>query len=154
MVKELIASVIGITIWQEESVNQLRTDIGNTIGYRKWEECDTDLYGSTLEKLLEETFDLWAAPENFPVLASVIPNCFLQAAEIAVPSKQTRKGTFKINKSPEWRKAELDAKNAFNKWKVDGKPRNDESVTFKIKKESQSNLRRAIKEHNLNANIE
>ena len=120
----------------------------------KWEECDTGLYGSSLEKLLEETFDLWEAPENFQVLASVIPNCFLQAAEIAVPSKQTRKSTFKINKSPEWRSAELDAKNALNKWKTDGKPKNDESITFKNKKESQSNLRKAIKEHNLKANIE
>ena len=65
------------------------------------------------------------------VLASIIPNCFLQAADLAVPSKATRKPNYKIHKSPEWRKAELDAKNALSKWKVAGKPKNEESILFK-----------------------
>ena len=87
------------------------------------------------------------------VLASSIPNCFLQAAEIAVPSKPARKTTFKINKSPEWRKAEISAKNDLTEWKKAGKPNNEESVILKSKKESQSILRKAIKEHNRQGNI-
>ena len=51
----------------------------------------------SLEKLLEETFRVWATPENMQVLASIIPNCFLQAAEIALPSKPARKTSKSTN---------------------------------------------------------
>ena len=42
----------------------------------------------------------------------------------------------------------------MTKWKKAGKPNNEESVILKSKKESQSNLRKAIKEHNRQGNIE
>ena len=38
---------------------------------------------------------------------------------------------YKIHKSPVLRKAELDAKKALSKWKVAGKPKNEESILFK-----------------------
>ena len=41
------------------------------------------------------------------VLASIIPNCFLQAFDLAVPSKATKSLNYKIHKSHVLRKAEL-----------------------------------------------
>ena len=41
-----------------------------------------------------------------------------------------------------------------DKWKKAGKPNNEESVILKSKKECQSILRKAIKEHNRQGNIE
>ena len=57
------------------------------IKYLKWEEANVELYWENLEKLLDQNFSLWENPENLQVLASTIPQAFIQAAELAVPQK-------------------------------------------------------------------
>ena len=59
--------------------------------------------------------------------------------------KIKKKPNFKIFKSEEWRKAEISAKNASRKWSRAGKPRNEENELFQEKKDTNIELRRAIK---------
>ena len=119
-----------------ESMNiiQKRTD---------WEKADIPQYQALLDSLLEESFDIWQFPENMSILASTIPSTFILAAEIAAPSKTVKKPNYKIFKSEDWRKAELEAKAASKKWINAGRPRNQESDVFKAKKETNINLRYA-----------
>ena len=91
-------------------------------------ECDLPLYQSTLESLLDETFRNWDSPENMEVLAKLIPMNFLQAAEMSVPSKSSKKPSFLINKSEEWRKTEIVTNQSLAKWNKAGKPRDENST--------------------------
>ena len=52
-----------------------------------WEAADINLYQQTLETLLEQNFTFWNQPESLQTLALLIPQAYIQAAEIAVPSK-------------------------------------------------------------------
>ena len=72
-------------------------------------------YQDTLDSILEQNFEIWSSPENLQILASVIPQSFIQAAELAAPSMSNKRANFKIFKSEDWLKAERAAKIASNK---------------------------------------
>ena len=80
-----------------------------------WEAADTDLYQQTLETLLEQNFTFWKQPECIQTLALLIPQAYIQAAEKAVPSKETKDIHFKTVKCERWRKAEIAAQKATKK---------------------------------------
>ena len=63
-------------------------------------------------------------------------------------SKSNKKPNYKVFKSEEWLKAERLASNASKKWLKAGKPRTEDNHLFLAKKETNSNLRKAIKMHN------
>ena len=124
------------------------------INYLKWEEANIELYWETLEKLLEQNFSNWENPENLQVLASTIPQAFIQAAELAVPQKSSKQPNFKIKKSLEWRKAETLANKAAKKWRENGKPTSTDNRLFLEKKVARKNLRQAVQKHNAREGIE
>ena len=64
-----------------------------------WENADIFKYQETLDSLLEQNFEIWSSPENLQILASVIPQSFIQAAELAAPSMSNKRANFKIFKS-------------------------------------------------------
>ena len=119
----------------------------------KWEEANINLYWETLEKLLEQNFVIWDNPENIQVLASTIPQAFLQAAELSVPTKEVELPNFKVKKSLEWRKAEQVANKAEKVWRMNGKPRNEDNKLLMNKKVARSNLRAAVQKHNAAVSI-
>ena len=55
--------------------------------YLKWEEAYVELYWNFFETFLELNFSMWENPENLQVLASSIPQAFIQASELSVPTK-------------------------------------------------------------------
>ena len=114
-----------------------------------WENADISKYQAMLESFLGQNFDIWTSPEHLQVLAAVIPTSFIQAAELFAPSKENKKPSYKIFKSEEWLKAEISAKNASRKWVKAGRPRDEKNKLFLAKKESNNQLRRAIKMHNV-----
>ena len=69
----------------------------------------------------------------------------MYAAELSAPCKETKKPNYKVFKSEDWRKAEIEAKAASRKWIQAGKPRNEDDQHFKAKKETNIKLRSAIK---------
>ena len=77
------------------------------MNFLKWEEASVELYWENLEKFLDINFSLWDNPENLQVLASSIPQAFIQAAQLAVPQKSSKPPNFKVKKSEEWRKSEI-----------------------------------------------
>ena len=95
-----------------------------------WEKADIELYQEHLESLLEHNFDFWNTPECISILSMLIPQAFIQAANVAVPSKQKKDINFKVLKSEEWRKCESAAKKATKKWKSMGKPRDENNKHF------------------------
>ena len=121
-----------------------------------WNSADLELYQQSLENILTQNFEFWNSPECISTLARLIPQAFIQSAEIAVPSKQKKEINFKTVKSEEWRKAEISAKKATKQWKAQGKPRNEENLYFIAKKGTRLNLRKAVKydssEKNTNEN--
>ena len=118
-----------------------------------WECADIELYQDTLESILEENFQFWNQPQCIQTLALLIPQAYIQAAEIAVPSKQKKEMHYKTVKSEGWLKAETDAKKATKAWKSKGKPRSEENPYFIAKKETKSVLRKAIKINIIESNI-
>ena len=115
----------------------------------EWDKADIPLYQNVLNSLLSQNFEIWISPENLNILASVIPTSFIQAAELSAPSKEIKKPNYKIFKSEDWLKAEKTARKASKDWLKAGKPRNSGNELFEAKKESNSNLRKAIKLHNI-----
>ena len=109
-----------------------------------WEKADIELYQEHLESLLEQNFEFWNTPQCISVLSMLIPQAFIQAATIAVPSKQKKDINFKIIKSEEWRKCEIVAKKATKKWKSMGKAWDENNKYFVDKKETRANLRKSI----------
>ena len=97
--------------------------------------------------MLQQSFDIWKTPENIQILASTIPQAFIQASNLAVPQKSNKLPSFKVKKSEEWRKAELAAVKATKKWRTNGCPRDADNVHFVKKKEARSNLRQAVNKH-------
>ena len=114
---------------------------------------NVELYWENLEKLLEQNLSLWENPENLQVLASTIPQAFIQAAELAVPQKSSKPPNFKVNKSVEWRKAEISANKAAKTWRDNGKPRDLENKFVCEKKEARSKIRDAVQKHNAAENV-
>ena len=51
-----------------------------------WESGNIELYQNTLETILEEHFQLWNQPEFIQTLALLIPQAYIQSAELAVLS--------------------------------------------------------------------
>ena len=119
-----------------------------------WEEADIDLYQKNLETLLEQNFQFWNAPECISTLSLLVPKAYLEAADIAVPSKQKKDINFKVRKSEDWLKAEMAAKKATKKWKAMGKPRQEDNQFFIAKKETRSNLRKSINMNTNSVNIQ
>ena len=109
-----------------------------------WESADIDSYQENLETFLENNFQFWNQPQCIQTLALLIPQSFIQAADISVPSKQMQEITFKTVKCEKWLKAEIAAKKASKKWVKMGKPRNVENQLFIAKKETNLLLRKAI----------
>ena len=70
------------------------------------------------------------AEDSIQVLATTIPQAFIQAANLAVPKKSSKPPNFKVNKSEEWRKAEAAAVKATKKWRVNGCPHEPENEFF------------------------
>ena len=64
----------------------------------------------------------WNKPECLNILALIIPQAFIQAAELSVPSKQVKDINYKIVKSENVLKAEIEAKKASKKGALNGKP--------------------------------
>ena len=93
-------------------------------------------------------FQFWIAPECISILSLLVPKAYIEAADLAVPSKQKKNINFKI-RSEDWLKAEMAAKKATKKWKQMGQPRNEDNQFFVAKKETRSNLRKSI---NMNTN--
>ena len=110
---------------QDEQLNQVSNFQYHKIEKRNldWENADISLYQLTLDKLLEHNFEIWKHPENIQILATLIPTSFVQAAEHAAPVKKVKNVNFKVQKSEDWRKAEITANRAAQKWKQLGKPR-------------------------------
>ena len=123
------------------------------INHLKWEEANIEMYWNNLDKLLQQNFSIWESPENIQVLAATIPQAFIQAANLAVPMKKNNMPTFKVKKSEEWRKAEMAAQKAANKWRTNGCPRNEENQLFLAKKQARNSLRQAIKKHQATESI-
>ena len=73
---------------------------------------------------------------------------YIEAADIAVPSKQKKDINFKVRKTEDWLKAEMAAKKATKKWKSMGMPRNEDNQFFIAKKETRLNLRKSISQNN------
>ena len=113
-----------------------------------WDKADISKYQILLNSFLAQNFEIWISPENLSILAAVIPTSFTQAAELSGPTKSNKKPNFKVFKSEEWLKAERLAKNASKKWLKAGKPRSEDNQIFKAKKETNNQLRKAIKMHN------
>ena len=70
-----------------------------TINHLKWEEADLEFYWENLEKFVQQNLEIWKSPENIQVLASTIPQAFIQAANLAVPQKSSKTPSFKVKKS-------------------------------------------------------
>ena len=119
-----------------------------------WDKADITDYQNYLENLLSQIFEFWKSPENLQILSAVIPSSFIQAAELSAPSKSSKKPNYKVFKSEEWLKAEKVAKKSSRAWMKAGKPRDDDNNLFKAKKESNINLRKAIKLNNIQANTD
>ena len=98
-------------------------------------------------KKLQQNLEIWKSPKNIQVLASTIPQAFIQAANLAVPQKSSKTPSFKVKKSEEWRQAELAARKATKKWQARGCPRELENEYFVNKKQARSELRQAVNEH-------
>ena len=123
------------------------------MNFLKWEEANVELYWENLEKFLDINFSLWDNPENLQVLASSIPQAFIQAAQLAVPQKSSKPPNFKVKKSEEWRKSEILANKAAKLWRDNGKPTDLNNRYFCEKKEARSKLRDAVKKHHAIENI-
>ena len=93
-----------------------------------------------MENLLSQIFEFWKSPENLQILSAIIPSSFIQAAELSAPSKSNNKPNYKVFKSEE-----KEATKSSREWVKAGKPQDDENKLFKAKKESNINLRKAIK---------
>ena len=86
-----------------------------------WEKANIDLYQETLESILQQNFEFWNTPECINTLAMLIPQAYIQAAEMSVPSKENKGMNFKTVKSEDWLKAESAAKKASKKFGIYGK---------------------------------
>jgi hypothetical protein len=78
-------------------------------------------------------------------LALLIPQAYIQSAEVAVPSKEKKDINFKTVKSENWLKAEIAAKKAGKQWKMMGKPRNEENTLFIAKKGNKTEPKKSNK---------
>ena len=107
-----------------------------------------------MENLLSQIFEFWKSPENLQILSAIIPSSFIQAAELSAPCKSNKKTNYKVFKSEDWLKAEKEATKSSREWAKAEKPRDDENKLFKAKKESNINLRKAIKLNNIQANTD
>jgi hypothetical protein len=121
------------TMQTEEMVQSTKIKIN----YLKWEEANVELNWKNLETFLELNFSLWENPENLQVLASSLPQAFIQAAELSVPTKTSKQ----VKKSEEWRKTEILANKAAKIWRENGKPRGLDNKFLFDKKEARSKLR-------------
>ena len=119
-----------------------------------WENCEVEQYQDTLQQILENNFQTFSSFENLHILARMIPQAFIQAADEAVPCKKQKKANFKVKKSPEWLKAEIKAKKINRKWIKAGKPYSSENDIFNEKKQARAELRKSVKTHYANEAIE
>ena len=104
------------------------TQVNNKI--HLWNSADLELYQHSLENILTKNFEFWNKPECISIIARLIPQAFIQSAEIAVPAKPKKEINFKTIKSEEWRKAEIAAKKTTKKWKTQGSQEMKKTVIF------------------------
>ena len=102
-----------------------------------WKKIDEDAYQLYLHSLLQQQFEMLDSPENIPTLAEIIPTAFTSAAEAAGgSSKPKQKKPFKVNKSNDLWKAEMNAKQKYKYWIKENKPRDPENENFIAKNEA------------------
>ena len=102
-----------------------------------WETADINLYQQTLETLSEQNFSFWNQPECIQTLALLVPQAYIQAADIAVSSKQIKDINLKTVKCDRWRKAEIVARKATKNWILEGRPRNEDNDILKSQTQTQ-----------------